>query len=145
MDHLLLCASSSNEVREVKVSPRSKSSDPMNNCLRSDETSMGAVSIEVAAELFARRELFRLGLRFRRLFPRRSCAAAAIDARDGATFIEAADEVRGMLRPSRPSIGGSSFAIFGFRSSPFVKVNDVLRLGIFFSPSDSSSSLESLS
>lgn len=93
--------------------------------------------------LMRRPEAERLG---RRTLPlRRSCAAAAMAAREGVTpRIDADDPVRGMLRPSRFSTGGSSLAAFHRRSSLRAKLNEALRLDSDSLTSDSSS-LESLS
>lgn len=60
------------------------------------------------------------------------------------TRIDAEDDDLGMVRPARPSTGGSRRATFERRSSPFGKVNEVLLLGTCELASDSES-LESLS
>lgn len=127
------------------VLPDQSSSGERVSCRRSDAKSIGAVSMAALALACVRLcPLFLLGVFPRRLPPRRSCAAAAMAALEGATFIDADDEERGIFRPSRFSIGGSSLAAFGLLSSPLVKLNEALRLGDLSSSSDSSS-LESLS
>jgi hypothetical protein len=65
-------------------------------------------------------------------------------ALDGCTLREVLEADRGRLRPSRFSTGVSSLAIFGFRSSPFVKLKDGFLLAGSRLAMDSPS-LESLS
>jgi hypothetical protein len=59
-------------------------------------------------------------------------------------LVDAAEEVREMLIPSRLSVEESSFTTFGTLSCPLEKLKEALLLGVL-SPSSNSSSLESLS
>lgn len=67
-----------------------------------------------------------------RLPCRRSCAAAATAARDGGMpfLIDAEEFERGIVRPARSSIGGSSLAALDLRSSCWSKMKDEVRLGV---------------